>query len=321
MEVPKYLQVLWGYKWLLLFGLIVSVLAGLLAGFTIRDGELEPRVQSTYSAATTIMLSSQNPDYFQTEVLPDAVDPTVAVDPTAQAQDEPVQVNLSDSALIYAYLVSSVQIRELVEAKIGPMSDDEQILGLARTSQPGELPATTGTTRLSLPLIDVTGVATSPARAEEISAAADDAFLAYVSARQDAQSIAPELRVQLTTLSTPKSDEGVGANPWIPVAVAFLGTMFAFIALAFLLFAGQKTANLNRERKRRRRAGLNADTPAPQEPEEPTVGRRRADQAAGVTAPGEAAVAGTENDGAENAGGDVVQGAADGVEPEPARQA
>lgn len=251
MEVPKYLQILWAYKWLLLFGIVVSLVAGVLSGFRVVDGELVPRVERTYRAATTVMLTSQTPTLFQTEIPPEEIDPEVVT-------TDRVQVSLSDAAMIYAYLVSSIAIREEVETRIGDFSDEEDIIGQGRISQPGDDTAVLTSSRLSLPLIDVIGISTSPVRAEEISSVANEAFQEYVLAQQDEIGVPEELRVVLTTLRNPASDTGTGSNPAIPVVVTFLGSMAAFVGLAYLLYAGQVAAEARRRRKReikiRRRA-------------------------------------------------------------------
>lgn len=244
MEVPKYLQILWGYKWLILFGALVSIVAGVLAGFTIADGELEPRVKATYTSSTTVLLSPTSPKYYQTEV------PSVVVDPLVETTP-PVEIDLSNTAKLYAYLVGSSVIRDGVEAIMGPLFDDEQITGRGRTAQPGEDLATT-TTKLNLPLLDVIGVSTSGDRADLISTTANEVFQKFVLAQQDAIAVAPELRVVMTTLGEAKNDGGTGANAAIPVAVTFLGSMIAFIALAYLLYAGQTAVKIRQERKAQR---------------------------------------------------------------------
>ena len=68
METPKYLQTLWSYKWLLAFGLIVAIIAAFFAGFTITNGQVESRAVKTFSAGTTVLVTSPSDTLYQAQV-------------------------------------------------------------------------------------------------------------------------------------------------------------------------------------------------------------------------------------------------------------
>jgi hypothetical protein len=230
METPRYLLVLAHYKWLLIVGVVVSLAVGLLAGYTLKDGEIVSRVERIYPASTTLLLSSPSTPLFQAEIPGQTVpvDPSVAVTP-------PVTLSLTDAALVYAYLVSGKDIQARVEDSIGALTEEESITSVSRTTQPSGDENFPG--RLSLPVLDVVAYSTSPERAELISRTAAQEFTDYVTEQQNARNIAPELRVSLTTLRENKAGDGVGSNAAIPIIVAAGGTMVAFVALAFLLSA------------------------------------------------------------------------------------
>lgn len=229
METPRYLLVLAQYKWLLIVGLVVSIVVGLLAGFTIKNGEIVSRVERIYPASTTLLLSSPSTPLFQAEIPGEPVsDPGLAVTP-------PVTLSLTDAALVYAYLVSGRDIQARVEDEIGVLSDDESITSVSRTTQPSGDENFPG--RLSLPVLDVVAYSTDPERAELISRTAAQEFTDYVTEQQNAREIDPQLRVTLTILRENKAGEGTGSNAAIPIIVAAGGTMAAFVALAFLLYA------------------------------------------------------------------------------------
>ena len=127
MSVPLYLRVLWSYKWLLAVGLVVAVLAAMVAGYTVKDGEVVSRVESTYQSETTVLLGGGPQSVFQ-DVRPGQ---TLQEGTTAAQQQD-----LTNTAVIYAYLVSGSEIRGQVEAAIGGFNEGEELSGLRRTTQP-----------------------------------------------------------------------------------------------------------------------------------------------------------------------------------------
>lgn len=240
MDVPKYLQILWSYKWLIAVGLLIAVAAAFLAGFTLKDGQLVSRTDKSYTASTTVLVGSQNDPLFQAEIPGQAV--TEGVTP-------PVKQDLVNTAVVYAYLISGTDIQSTVEASVGPFTTADSVTAIRRTTQPSGNEAFPG--RLSLPILDIVGSSDDPARAEEISRAANSAFQSYVTAQQDATKVPADERVQLTTIKEAGAVAGVGSNPAIPIIVAGLGVFLVFVALAFVLY----NAKVARERRRQARAG------------------------------------------------------------------
>src|SRR6187402_2590175 len=112
METPKYLQVLWNYKWLLLFGAIVAAIAAFFSGFAIVNGAVVSRAQQTWSAATTMLITSDSAHLFEAEL------PGV---PLQQGVTPPQFTNLSETALVYAYIIASDEIQKTVEASVGAL--------------------------------------------------------------------------------------------------------------------------------------------------------------------------------------------------------
>ena len=68
METPKYLQTLWSYKWLLAFGLVVAIAAAFFAGFTITNGQVESRAVKSYTAGTTVLVTSPSDTLYQAQL-------------------------------------------------------------------------------------------------------------------------------------------------------------------------------------------------------------------------------------------------------------
>ncbi|WP_156465849.1 MULTISPECIES: hypothetical protein [unclassified Rathayibacter] len=241
MSVPLYLRVLWSYKWLLAVGIVVSVLAAMVAGYTVKDGEIVSRVESTYQSETTVLLGGGTQNPFA------AVRPGQTLqEGTTAAQ----QLDLTNTAVIYAYLVSGSEIRAQVEAAIGGFNEGEELSGLRRTTQPSGTETNPG--RFSLPILAIVGVSTDPARATLISETASTIFQTYVAAQQDAAGTAPDQRVTLSVTDQGNVVEQEGSNPIIPIAITGLGVFLAFIALAFILY----NIRISRERVTANRANV-----------------------------------------------------------------
>ena len=243
MSVPLYLRVLWSYKWLLAFGLVVAVLAAMVAGYTVKDGEIVSRAEAAYRSDTTILLGGGQENPYQ------AIEPGQAI---TEGQSEAQQNDLTNTAVIYAYLVSGSEIRAQVEAAMGPLTDTEALSAVRRTTQPAGTEQNPG--RFSLPILSIVGESTDPDRAVLISQTASQIFQAYVSAQQDAAGVAPEQRVTLSVTDQGTAVEQEGSNPIIPIAITGIGVFLAFIALAFILYnirISRERVTANRQSPRR----------------------------------------------------------------------
>lgn len=239
METPKYLQVLWNYKWLLAFGLLVAIIAGFFAGFAIVNGQVESRAVRSFSAGTTVLVTSPSDTLYQAQV------------PGREIQEgvtAPEPLDLSQSAQIYAYIVTGARIRDAVEAEVGTLDDDtEAITAIRRTTQPAGDERFPGS--LKLPVLEIVGTGATEARAEDISAAATTAFLTYVTDEQAAKQIAEENRVMLEVLKEGTAVEAETSNPAIPVVVTGVAVFLAFVALAFII-AGLRSDRAKRKAKK-----------------------------------------------------------------------
>lgn len=239
METPKYLQVLWNYKWLLAFGLLVAIIAGFFAGFAVVNGQVESRAVRSFSAGTTVLVTSPSDTLYQAQV------------PGREIQEgvtAPEPLDLSQSAQIYAYIVTGARIRDAVEAEVGALDDDtETITAIRRTTQPAGDERFPGS--LKLPVLEIVGTGATEARAEDISTAATTAFLTYVTDEQAAKQIAEENRVMLEVLKEGKAVEAETSNPAIPVVVTGVAVFLAFVALAFII-AGLRSDRAKRKAKK-----------------------------------------------------------------------
>ncbi|GAA1998066.1 hypothetical protein [Microbacterium ulmi] len=242
MDTPKYLQVLWSSKWLLVAGAVVAAVAAFFAGFTFVDGELEPRAEQEYTAQTTLLVSSPSAGPYQ------AVMPGQTL---VEGQTQPQQLDLTTKAILYAYVISGDELRKDVEAEVGELLDTDGLTAVQRTTQPSgneEFPG-----RYSLPIVSVVGTSLDPDRAEEISRTAASLFEAQVLAEQDAAQLASADRVVVTTIDAGAAEEVDGSNPAIPLVITFLGVFLLFVAAAYVI-AGARSS------RRRRAATTTADS-------------------------------------------------------------
>lgn len=259
MERPTYLRRLLRQKILLIVGAVVAVVAGLLAGFTIVDGQIETRVVRSYTASATVLLSAPDPTYYQVEI-PGSVQTLPPVDPAAPVQQTiqqaPVPIDLSNSAIILAYIASSDQVIDGVAAKVGGLEDGDSITAVRRTTQPAGDERFGG--RLSLPVVDIVGVSTSPERAERLANEATTVFGDLVTKQQSDEGVPEDVRLVLNELNKPVADEGEGSNPAIPIVVVAVGVFLLFVALALIVEA---------VRERRRDGAESGDGDPEPEPE------------------------------------------------------
>ncbi len=103
-------------------------------------------------------------------------------------------------------------------------------------------------------MLEAVGTAPTAERAELISQTVAAAFVAYMTAQQDAQALDPALAVQVELLGENPAVEGDMSNPAIPIVVTFIGVFLAFVVLAFII------AGLRSGAAKRRAAAASAAT-------------------------------------------------------------
>lgn len=268
MEQPTYLRRLLQQKVLLIVGLAVAIVAGILAGFTIENGQVTPRAERTFTASTNVLLSAPVPTWFQVEI--PAETRTVTAEEAQQQQELIVQqsapVDLESSALILAYLATSDDVKDVVATSVGGFADDEGLTAVRRTTQPGGDETFPG--RLVLPIVSIAGIAGSAERAEEIAQAATDAFGALVLQQQQEWGVPEDVRIVLDEINGPTTGDPEGSNPAIPVVIVALGVFLLFVAAALIVGAVRD--------RRRARSGQEPDEDAAEddEPSEPSRDER-----------------------------------------------
>lgn len=220
MNLTNVFRVIGRHKVLMFFGVLVAVAAALFTAFKLETGTLEPRTQIEYRASTHILVSDPVSVFSSRNASQTVPDGTTA----ATARD------LSSLTVVYAYLASSDEILAQVEEQVGALGANESLSAMQRTTQPT---AETNTGTYRLPILDIMGTSTDPARAEEISRAAATLFQQYATAQQEAAGVAPEARVQLPVIDERQAKPIDGTNPMLPVVAVGVGVLLGFLALIF----------------------------------------------------------------------------------------
>lgn len=220
MNLTNVFRVIGRHKLLMFFGVIVAVAAALFTAFRLETGTFEPRTQIEYRASTHILVSDPVSVFSSRNASQAVPDGTTA----ATARD------LSSLTVVYAYLASSDEILAQVEEQVGALGPNESLAAMQRTTQPT---AETNTGTYRLPILDIMGTSTDPARAEEISRAAATLFQQYATAQQEAAGVVPEARVQLPIIDERQAKAVDGTNPMLPVVAVGVGVLLGFLALIF----------------------------------------------------------------------------------------
>lgn len=255
MEIPRYLQVLARYAWLLAIGVVIAAVAGFFAAYTIEDGDIAPRAEATYTASTTLLLENGTGSIYSSEIPGTAVEEGVT---------SPTRTDLASTAVIYAYLISGTPMQAAVEAEIGEFSEGEELRALRRTTQPGSSDQASG--RLTLPVVEIYGHSPDPDRAVEIAMTARTLFEDDLVAEQDGYGLAPDARVILTPLTDAAPIADDTGNPLVPALFTGL-VVFLFVVVLIFVVDNIRRGRAHREASRRaerragRRAGRAADSP------------------------------------------------------------
>ena len=253
MEVPTYLKILWQDKWLLLFGMVVAAAVGILAGFTVGPDGLTSKATRTYSARTTLLVTSAQDTLYQAEI------PAREI---PEGYTAPQSIDLSNTAVIYAYLISGSNLQQDVLDAVGEVEPGvESISAVRRTTQPAGNERFPG--NLRLPLIDVVAESNSPERAELLAETTTSVFLKHVRAEQDKRRLKADERVVIEVINVGRAEVASASNPYTPVVFTAGGIFVGFLVLVFAIH-GLRTTWAKKEKKqhRRKRKGTQESAPA-----------------------------------------------------------
>jgi hypothetical protein len=211
-DLRLYFRVLWRFRILVGVGFVLAIALALLATVRVDLSHGAPKL--VYRSHETWMTSS-------TMLVTKAGFPigrSTDADPNDSA-------HLAELATIYATLASSDAVRQL-------MLQDGPIHGTV-TAAPVTSPVDAG---FVLPMVRVSGTATTPRAALTVTRRASGALKTYIEQQQESNGIASHQRVILRQVSGPLTSlTRVEGRPKTLPAVVFLAVLTAVLGLAFVL--------------------------------------------------------------------------------------
>ena len=174
--------------------------------------------------------------------------------PVEQGVTAPQELDLANSAQIYAYLVAGETINDQVESEVGALDDEtESITAIRRTTQPAGDERFPGS--LKLPVLEVVGTAATEDRAEETQRRRDRRVprLRDGRAGREADRAREPRCSSRSSPGTPRS-RADSSNPAIPIVITGVAVFLAFVALALILGGIRSSREKKRNRGTRRRS-------------------------------------------------------------------
>jgi hypothetical protein len=225
MDLRLYFGVVWRFKLLVVMGLVLALSLAIVSVVRISSHGFVYRQAELWSSTTRLGVTQRGFPWGRLFAQQTGANGTpTPVEQANKAGDIPIADpnRFKDLAIFYAEIATSDPVRRLM-LKDGPMR--------------GKIVATPVVVQsnYTLPLIDLTAIATSPRRAIELAQRGSNALTTYLETQQRANAVPATDRVVLQeVLSARKAQISRPRSKTMPIVI-FLAVMFATIALAFLL--------------------------------------------------------------------------------------
>jgi len=225
MDLRLLIAVLWRFRLLVVAGTVFAVaVAGLSAvRVELRDGKpsVTQRGAETWQSSSLLLLSQEGFPWGRSTL--NQVVPLKGEGDVEYAPRFADLVRFQELALIYASLASGDEVRNALLEE-GPIEGQY-------TAEVVQTPD--GST--SLPMIQISGLAASPAAATRLANRATTVFRAYIKQYQDANAIPESERVDLPVIQKAAGATLADGRSLTRPAFIFLLTMTLVVGLAFLL--------------------------------------------------------------------------------------
>lgn len=226
MDLPLYGRVLWRFKWIVLAGFVAALALSFLTLFSVSTSgglKIHYRQPETWQGQSTLLLTQKGFTYGRS---------VVPVPPTSSGPSRSVVPKFADESrfyelsMLYSQLATSDAVLKLMR-RTGPPVRPNTV-----TAAPVYSDFSNGTT---LPELQISGLARTPAAALRLARRATTAFESYLDSQDAAAKIPHDQRVLVQELNAPEKALLV-AKPkkTIPLLV-FITIMTIAIGLAFLL--------------------------------------------------------------------------------------
>jgi hypothetical protein len=238
MDLALYSRVLWRFKILVIGGLIaaigLSTMAVVRVSFAHGFGMTYRQNQEFVSNATLFVTQEGFPWGY-------AAPPIASTTPAAAVKQQSSQLGTKEFAdpnrfpslaTLYSYLATSDPVKEIMLRDKSILGPDGKIDGII-SSLP--VVATQFGYGVTLPLVAISGISTTPEKAQALALRATDAFRLFLESQQARNRIPSQNRVLVTVLQRADKPRLLkGRSKTLPLVV-FVTVMIAIVGLAFLL--------------------------------------------------------------------------------------
>lgn len=220
MDLQLVARVVWRFRLLVAMGLLLAVTLAALSVLRVGPDGVAYRESELYASSSRLLVTQRGFPWGR------AVPEQTGATAEEQARQLGVQFANPDRfislAVLYAQLATSDAIRDVM-LKTGPIVGE--ILASPVVAQ----------NNVSLPLIDIVGVAPDPIGAIKLGERATQALSAYLERQQNANHVPRENRIVVQVLSRPQPPQLFQGRSFTLSIVVFLTTLIATIGLAFVL--------------------------------------------------------------------------------------
>jgi hypothetical protein len=230
--VNDYVRSLLRFWWVLVIGLAVAQVAAIMAVYKVDFSSIPPsldeRTKPKYSAQGRLLVSDGDEPHLRTAI---TTNQAVTADAEGQTRVIPVTqapdtATLIQAANLYPLLIESDQVTELREEMYG------RTPGTLRAQAIYAVSTASRFTPSRVPVVQLIGVADTPQQAMDLVTQTSNAFVRWMSLRQEAKGIRDRQRITVLPILTPKTAAAFGgASSTLPVLV-FGVVLMAFVALA-----------------------------------------------------------------------------------------
>ncbi len=222
MDVANYMRVLWRFRLLAAAGMVLALLLATLSVARVawdNSPKLTYRQSETWTSTSTLFVTQSGfplgrSFYNRVAPLPNGESVSVYQDPS----------RFSSYAVLYANLAMSDQVKQAM-LRSGPLD------GIVLASVPSQ----PSNTAIALPIVQVSGVATTGNAAKQTARRATRALIAYVTNQQTASRIPESQRVLLRVLNKPQPAVLAKARSKTRPVATFLAIAFMVVGLIFVL--------------------------------------------------------------------------------------
>jgi hypothetical protein len=225
MDLRLYFGVIWRFKLIVVMGLVLALSLAILSVVRIGSSGFVYRQSELWSSTTRLGVTQNGFPWGRLFAQTAGANGTsTPVESANKAGDIPIADpnRFTDLAIFYAEMATSDPVRRLL-LREGPIRG--KIIAAPVVVQDN----------ITLPLIDLTAIATSPQGAKSLAQRGANALDTYLRTQQAANNVPSTDRVILQQLLIPRKAKIFAPRSKTMPIVIFLAVMFATIALAFLL--------------------------------------------------------------------------------------